>query len=516
MVRIRHGEIVSLNDFKAALDNIQTINSGLRLASAPVKYLGLTSYEYMFPKLQTEAALLPDGAEAANVVAGLIALGKAMQEASDDSTPDSGIPAAYTYFGQFVDHDITLEVASKEIRDIDKGDLKPLSLDIIREQLKNRRTPVLDLDSVYGTTSDGTPVPRACAELSIEGVNPSPLLGPRPPGKDEHNDLPRKPRSNDSDIDREALIGDARNDENLIISQLHVAFLRAHRTLVKKQGLTFKEARKTLVQHYQWLIINDFLTKVVDPDIIDEILTYGNKFYRPSLCDLYMPLEFSVAAYRFGHSMVRGSYNYNINFSAATLKQLFAVTTFSGEFGVFDHVPDAWVIQWENFLGATGNKARLIDTQLVEPLYELPDSTGKPEIGVKSSLAIRNLLRGYLLRLPVGQKVAEALGIRPMNETEIMNAATAVNTKQAGVLQKWDFLLTRTPLWYYILIESAAKRFGRRLGPVGGTIVAEVLIGLVRWSEDSILSQPGWKPTLGSQPGRFTLQDLFLLAGVWG
>jgi hypothetical protein len=255
--------------------------------------------------------------------------------------------------------------------------------------------------------------------------------------------------------------------------------------------------------------------------VVNEILTYGNKFYRPGnmsqgppSCALYMPLEFSVAAYRFGHSMVRSSYDYNVNFPTATLKQLFSLTAFSGELGGFEHVPEAWIIQWEKFLGGP-NMARKVDTRIVEPLYALQDTGGRPMQDVQGSLAVRNLLRGYLLRLPVGQKVAQALGLRVMLPEEIERAASKVSAKQAEVLREAKFL-ERTPLWYYILLESAEKAKGG-LGPVGATIVAEVLIGLVRWSEDSILSRPGWKPTLpGSRPGQFTLEDFFRLADAWG
>ena len=522
MARIRHGEVVSLNRVEDTLDEIKALSASLRLASAPVRVTDFTPFDYMFPQLQNDPkALLPSDKPSVTVER-LIALGASMSEKGDEPAFDSTIPSAYTYFGQFVDHDITLEAQSDVISNLDDPNLKPLMGDEVRVKIKNTRTPIPDLDSVYGVTSDGQPVPRSeCfALLTIGGVSPSPKLGPAPPGKNNFNDLPRKPRQKDEpEIDREALIGDARNDENLIVSQMHVAFLRAHRTLVRG-GLNFKEAKKTLVQHYQWLIIRDFLRRIADEEIVDDILTYGNRFYRPGKgrpdppsCNLYMPLEFSAAAYRFGHSMVRSSYNYNVNFPAATLKQLFSLTAFSGELEDFDSLPEAWIIQWERFLDGGSNNARVIDTRLVEPLAMLQDTTGQPVPGAKGSLAVRNLLRGYLLRLPVGQKVAAALGLPVMTPDELLSVASGVCKAQEDALRDGEFL-EHTPLWYYILAESFAKS-GVGLGPVGSTIVAEVLIGLVRWCEDSILSQPGWKPTLGSMPGRFTLVDFFRLAGVW-
>ena len=511
MARIQHGQAVSLDELEAVLDQVKALNTGLGVASSPIKISGLTPFGYLLEDLQSDpAALLPSQSED-GTVAKLIRLGETMNDLDESPNFDSMIPSAYTYFGQFVSHDITLEFQSDELRDLNEQNLEPLSLDEVRNKIKNKRTPTVDLDSVYGVTSDGTPVPRDCAELTIAAVIPS---GMRPENKDPFNDLPRKPRSNKPEIDREALIADARNDENLIQSQLHVAFLRAHRSLARR-GLSFNEAKKTLTQHYQWLIIHDFLMRIADQKIINDILTYGNKFYRPPVCGLYMPLEFSAAAYRFGHSMIRSSYDYNVNFqneTKATLDQLFSLTAFSGELADCDHLPEKWIIQWENFLEGGTNVARSIDTRLVEPLSRLTNVSGHKISGIKGSLAIRNLLRGYLLRLPVGQSAAKALGCPVLSSDEIRAIATNVSEEQAKVMSESGFL-TRTPLWYYILAEATDRN---QLGPVGSTLVAEVLIGLVRWSDDSILSEPGWKPTLGANPGRFTLLDFFRLAGVWG
>jgi hypothetical protein len=133
---------------------------------------------------------------------------------------------------------------------------------------------------------------------------------------------------------------------------------------------------------------------------------------------------------------------------------------------------------------------------------------------------VRNLLRGYLLRLPTGQAVAQALkdqlaGVRDipvLGPNRIRNGAAS--QEQVQVLEDAEFL-RRTPLWYYILAEAALLEDGQRLGPVGGTIVAEVLVGLIRRSENSILGPSGFEPTLPSaQPGTFTLTDLLRVGRV--
>ncbi len=225
-----------------------------------------------------------------------------------------------------------------------------------------------------------------------------------------------------------------------------------------------------------------------------------------------------MAAFRFGHSMIRAAYNFNLNFNfsgapgttPASLGLLFTFTALSGQLGNFDTVPDNWIIQWENIIdlgtAAKVQMARRIDTQIVNPLFNLPDVQGTTEQGLAAVLAARNLLRGFLLRIPTGQAVAEALSQEPLSAVQIEEAAGSDAERQA--LRDGGFL-ERTPLWYYILVEAAAHANGRHLGPVGSQIVAEVLIGLVRRSKNSILRQKCWKPTLPSaRQGVFTLSDL--------
>src|SRR5215216_5646604 len=186
----------------------------------------------------------------------------------------------------------------------------------IRRKIRNARTATLELDSVYGG-----PAPRDGEKMRIGKVAQS---GGRPPGKDDNNDLPRRGRSTNPELDREALIGDPRNDENLIVSQLHLAFLRAHNRLVN-QGEDFQGARRLLRQHYQHIILHDFLKKIADPQVVNETIAQ-NLIYTPAEDRLFMPLEFSVGAYRLGHSMARAEYDFNLNFPAATFEQLFTFT----------------------------------------------------------------------------------------------------------------------------------------------------------------------------------------------
>jgi hypothetical protein len=484
------------------------------LASQPQR----GAFAYLFPTLAADPSkTLPVGAV---TIEALRALGAAMAEAQS-RLPAPAIPAGYTYFGQFIDHDITKQeiVTDDEKRfAINGDDFAPMTAEEIQTKLINKRTAPFDLDSLYGESAkrDGAKMALGPNEQTLPNREPPLLL---PPGKDPtNNDLPR-------DQDGEALIGDPRNDENLIISQMQVAFLKLHNRFVETQELSFDAAAKAVRQHYQAVVIYDFLHRLLEPQVVSQVLA-DQHLSRPSaLTGLFMPLEFSVAAFRFGHSMVRPSYRYNVNFAAAALGDLLKLTGFavqSGQPALDDNrpvtkVPGHWIIQWENFLpftaAVTSQPAMPIDTALALPLADLPGQKEK----IMARLAQRNLLRGYLLNLPTGQSVAHAIGgdDAVLRRDAMLRAA---NPADWQVLQAYPFLLDRTPLWYYILLEAKHHHAGQRLGLVGSTIVAETIIGLIRQSRDSVLQDPGWQPTLGAgfpvDRNQLELRHLIEFAGV--
>jgi hypothetical protein len=414
-----------------------------------------------------------------------------MTEPGTSPTLDSAIPSAYTYFGQFIDHDITLISLPRDIK-LNDSNRAPLSASDV-QRIRNVRTAALDLDSVYSEA------PYTGNDLMLLGLVSKD--GPRPPGiVGDDCDLPRQGRSTDRAHDRNARIGDGRNEENAIITQLHVAFLRAHNAFVA-QGKSYCEARTLLRQHYQWIVVHDYLKRIADPSIVNNLLANPGKMYPAN--NLFMPLEFSGAAFRFGHSMVRSGYDFNINFPArfASLLRLFNVL------GPYLSLPDKWLIQWEHFVGGGTNVARRIDTSLVEPLSTLPGLPGIPVTG-GISLAVRNLLRGYVLSIPTGQAVARALSLPVLSAAQLIEAATS--KEQADVLESRGFSV-RTPLWFYILAEAAHHNRGH-LGPVGSTLVAGVLIGLISNTKNSFLQTPGWTPS--ATGSTFDLPSLLRFAGV--
>ena len=217
-------------------------------------------------------------------------------------------------------------------------------------KLRNLRRPRLDLDSVYGDgpgSADAGLYDGPC--LRVGTVSDLGEGAPIPPEDDRERDLPRLGPLldagvvTDDDIPLElrtaphrrsiAWIGDLRNDANLITAQLHVAYLRFHNRVVERiraapadfglagpqdPGL-FDVARRLVRWHHQYLVLHDYLERVTAPGTVTRMLADGPQHYRP-LPDgeLWMPLEFAAAAFRFGHSMIRDSYDLNRNHGLGT------------------------------------------------------------------------------------------------------------------------------------------------------------------------------------------------------
>lgn len=475
----------------------------------------------MFPGLADQR--LPDSPGMAGK---LFALAQAMQGGDRLAGRNTPMPAVYTYLGQFIDHDITKTEtlpglgsnmeAAFHVAMVGR-DISPLAPDDLK-LLVNKRVPTMNLDSVLsGAAPRDAQGALVVGPVTSNGAPPRPTLPFTEPAElRELHDLPRnEPSSTNEDLDRRALIGDPRNDENLVIAQLQVAFLRAHRRLVHELGLAPAAADLELQRLYQSIVVNDYLPTVCDPAVVQAVLARPTGvFYKPTRDDPYMPLEFAGAAYRFGHSQVRNAYDYNSEFSGrdgkpiATLAQLFTFTAFSGNNAGLPTLPQNWIIDWSRWLpkadGTIANVTRRVDTLLAAGLMSLPQHQGVIGGDDVNILAVRNLIRGYLLRLPTGQAVAAAaraaLGpvITPLGTDQIRAVAASADadgaTGQLAALSAGGFD-TATPLWYYTLAEAATRSDGR-LGTIGSHIVAEVLVQLVRLTEDNMLHDAAWRPRI--------------------
>lgn len=484
----------------------------------PLDLLQMDEFAYLFPEVALDPdAKLPTDAE---TIAALKRLGDTMTAADQASegpddvlTPPGGLPsisAPYTYLGQFIDHDITLTVAADPTQDLDneiaRASFDPIDPRKIRKLLRNARSSAFDLDSIYGLQPDNPElaVPFSGDKFVLGSVTGSQLPANVPSGT--NSDLPRVGGS--GPLAKRARIGDPRNDENLIVAQLLQAFLRFHNAVID-DGIGYDAARELVTRHYQWLVLTDFLPRVCDRAIVRRVIERGNALYEPPRSERFMPVEFAMAMYRFGHSMVRARYDYNSFFPQATLQALFDFTGLKGN-GIAPTLPSIWVADWARLLRVP---TKQLDPTITSFVMNLPaDGGGVPAVDVMKKLATRNLLRGYLMALPTGQALAATL-LMPadlMTPAEVLDASR--DAAQRDVVETARFH-EKTPLWYYILAEAKVKGGGNRLGPLGSLIVAETLVGLIRQSRYSVL-EGGFVPTLGDRIGQFDLQDLLKKAGV--
>ena len=407
--------------------------------------LGPTSYGRMFPELpsfQAEEQFLH-------------ALGRAggICDCGDRSdTPDSlgDAAAGWPIFGQFVAHDIT-------------ADRSILRSHANTAELHNARSPQINLECLYGDGPTGHP-------FLYQRDDPAKfLLGP-----------------DGADVQRNAegiaIIGDPRNDSHMLISQLHLAMLKAHNAFVDEARLNgtpadavFEMASHNLRWHHQSIILHEFLPALVGRTLADQVLQEGPRWFRPKP-SVFIPLEFADAAYRYGHSQIRHLYRLNLRTDPLPL--------FPDLLG-FRPVPREHELDWKLFFDATGaapaQRCKKIDGKLVRALIELPVAvTGESEIEDHHSLAFRDLQRGQGTGLPSGEAVARHMGIAPLTPEQVGIASTG-----------WR---GETPLWFYILREADACDGGHRLGPVGGRIVAEVLVGIIDADATSFRhSKQDWK-----------------------
>ncbi len=441
----------------------------------------------------------------------LIELGNTMTE-PPGTDRDSRIPAGLTYLGQFIDHDLTF-------------DPTPLPA---RLALTNYRTPRFDLDSVY--EKDPTPHQASHGDCEL----PRDLEPPRDPADNDKLQIATF-RDPDRPVDLPrldcgtAIIGDPRNDENLLVAQLHLVFLKFHNKLVdhvRQQdpppASVFAEARRLARWHYQWIVVNEFLPGVVGRDMVDQILTWDGgvpqfdlKCYQPNdRRNPMMPVEFAVAAYRFGHSMVRPKYFVRGTNVASILGPYPTEDNLNGSRPLIIPLEVEWKRFFQNPDATTGpnNVAKKIDAVLSGPLAQLPLSilpTGEPR-PPRQSLAVRNLLRGKQRCLPSGQRVAIAMQEKNVPDVRLLSNAE-LGLPNDSV---WD---DQAPLWFYVLKEAALHQNGERLGTVGGRIVAEVFLGLIAFDSDSYLNRdPGFRPSppIATTPGRFTMWDLLRYIGA--
>ena len=404
-------------------------------------------------------------------------------------------PSAFVYLGQFLDHDLTRDETRLEHASGDP------------EQTPNLHSARLNLESVYGGGPEKSPELYDLSEPGAEMF----LLG--------ETKAIRQIRSTRDDFRRQngrPLLADGRNDQHLIISQLHVAFLQFHNRLVEflKRGefvgaafsneTIFETARRLVVWHYQWIVRNEFLKWFVLPEILADIERNGPRFFKPApdVAIPSLPIEFTQAAFRFGHSTVQRQYEINRWIGLVRLRDLLRKKN-SQENG--EALPANRVLDWDRFTrtwGGNANFAENIDPLISEDMFNLPAAAmPTPFKTSPPPLPEITLVRGSRIGLPSGQEACRAARARSLSSARIGFDAEGIEfLRRRGLHEK-------TPLWYYILREAellGTRRFrgGECLGPLGSRIVAEVLLGVLNADTDHYLNvDPNWAPLIAKLPG---------------
>ena len=412
------------------------------------------------------------------------------------NNPNAAMPngaAGSTFIGQFVDHDITFDVSSR------------LGVAAVPQRMPNARSAALDLDSLYGAGPVADPTLYDGADRAKFKVESGGAF----------EDLPRL-------ADNRALIADPRNDEHVMISGLQAAMMLFHNRVVDRvraggesdDARVFAAARRIVTWHYHWIVLTELLPSLVGREMVNDVLhERRERLFRPDAGEGFMPVEFQGAAYRFGHSLARPSYRANLKGDRG---QPFFAFLFDpraeGQADPSDLRGGARAarrfVGWQTFFDFGDGEVKprkLIDTRISTPLFHLP--LGAIADGrAPTSLPQRNLLRQLTWQMPSGQAIAHAMGVPALRAGDLAELAGY------GV-----HLERSTPLWYYVLKEAQLATGGQTLGPVGGRIVAEVLIGLMQSDRASWLhGLPQWRPTLPSRrgAGEFDMVDLLTLAGV--
>ncbi|NKB33118.1 MAG: hypothetical protein GKR91_08475 [Pseudomonadales bacterium] len=369
-----------------------------------------------------------------------------------------GPPAGYTYFGQFIAHDLT-QLSTDEERPVKHGS-EPIQ----------ERNPALDLDPVYG----GLDTRGFIIAVEPDGSMKVDLTY-SDTGQWAKSDLPR-------DANGMPLIPDDRNEDNLFVAQIHVLFLRLHNYLIENHGAginnrsdRFKFGKENTIRIYHELIKTDFLSKILDATVYDEMVIQGNHL---SWNQLRVPREFAGAAFRFGHAMVLNQYTPRANqirplehFLTMTGRHRFSRSRLPG-------LLESERIDWRSMFFDWGALPAGLEKNFARGLSPIINLKIKPTGDFPEvNIAKRNLLRGNELELPSGQDIIQAIAPAIKNALGI-NSLTATQLNIQNLLDDTNLGL-QTPLWYYLLAEADVIGGNAKLGPLGSYLVADVMMGLL-------------------------------------
>lgn len=392
-----------------------------------------------------------------------------------EGKPEVPIVAGYTYFGQFIDHDLTHDKTSFD----EVWKLNP-------EEIPNLQTPRLDLSHLYGDNLERKDSLFDGNRFKV-GDDIDSIIFPGSTSRSFDVAFDKK--------EKQLLVGDPRSLENIILRQIIAVFARLH-NLAVSQGKSFDEARQQTVWQFQRLIVEDYLPHVLDRTVYNSIFVDHQPIV--SWGRFSIPFEFAAAAFRFGHSMVRESYFLSDKFPDRPILDLLDIKLQR------QPLTPEWQIDWGKFFQNASPSstppitARPIDTRIAAGLFSVPISIfhlfnrGPSRLFIHNNTAIlplASLVRGGGLALASGQYVASRFGEPSLTDDELVNDCQGNLTPQGKVLKAYD-MTEETPLFYYILKESEVRNNGNQLGPTASHIVAETIYAALKTDPSSYMNNP--------------------------
>lgn len=386
------------------------------------------------------------------------------------------IPAAFTFVGQFIDHDVTMN-----------------GLNLILQQdgpdVPNLASPLIDLDNVYGTWAGRPPAPAS--------QDPKPAPSSQIFSRDKFNlvqdsdgvcDLPR----NENGF---PVIADLRNDENQLILQVHLLIMRTHNKLVNDFKLNLNDAYIETLFNWQSVVLNDYLPRIIEPSTLARLQRAMNSgdysSFRYGPFSLGLPHEFAIG-FRFGHSQLRSEYQMNRNGPKVPLfdNSQPATGAFFTDLRGGQKLTKPRLIDWDFF--ANSIKSNRIDSKITDVVFDLPKSTVPDMIKAVRNLPERNLVRSSNIGLCSGEDLQAFYGLPPIppNEIEPDPDAQTLFSERNGTFA--------TPLFFYFLKEAELFQKisgGATLGKLGSCLVGEVLVSSIVSNppERNIVQNASWK-----------------------
>lgn len=439
----------------------------------------------------------------------------------------ANVPAVFTFVGQFIDHDLTMN-----------------AIDLFTDQtgpVRNGASPLIDLDSVYGPRAMGTG-PGLDMVFAANGTfKLNPVVGtngfdlPRTAMPTPSGQLPHLP------VAQLAHIFDSRNDENQLILQIHILLQRVHNKLITQnklptagmsQSQVISTVRKEVVANWQTAVLQDYLPRVIQAATLADVLAeirkrnFGNLKHKPFL-DLasgalivQLPHEWAIG-FRFGHSQLRPKYH--LNAGAGAEVKLF--DNFTAQPGVDDlrgsvPLPAAHVIDWGQFFpnvapDQTPADARSlrIDSKVTPPVFNLPESAIPDTIKTVGNLPQRNLIRGRSVGVVSGEELYDfytstdggpAVVLHGQKLSPNQVAPSSVHHLFQHDANSAGQPVFKTPLWFYIIKEAELQGNDRTLGAVGSRLVAEVVCGGIFYDEESVYFNPNYATSPDPNAGAAT------------